>query len=155
MALNWASDSEIHMDRMQASDLDLVMVVEKDAYAIPWTRQNFVDCLKSNYECWVVHFSQDQIGHGVLSFGAGEAHLLNLTITPPQQGSGYGRQGLDFFLERAKLVGADTVFLEVRESNNKAFELYSSVGFNEIGRRVGYYPGLKRREDALIMAIDL
>jgi len=43
----------------------------------------------------------------------------------------------------------------VRPSNAAAMSLYESVGFNEIGRRPGYYPASNGREDALVMAMEL
>lgn len=68
------------------------------------------------------------------------------------QGQGLGRHILSYMLDRAKCLGADVVFLEVRESNRRAYNLYCSAGFNEVGRRVRYYPAHEGREDALIMA---
>jgi ribosomal-protein-alanine N-acetyltransferase len=50
---------------------------------------------------------------------------------------------------------AERVFLEVRPSNPRAIALYHDLGFNEIGRRPGYYPAANGREDALVMAIEL
>jgi ribosomal-protein-alanine N-acetyltransferase len=47
------------------------------------------------------------------------------------------------------------VFLEVRPSNRHAIALYEHAGFNEIGRRRGYYPARKNREDAIVMALEL
>ena len=49
-------------------------------------------------------------------------------------------------------AGADSAWLEVRESNQVALNLYQEVGFNEIDRRVNYYPTSKGKEDAIIMS---
>jgi len=44
------------------------------------------------------------------------------------------------------------VWLEVRESNERARALYLREGFAEAGRRRDYYPAPQgRREDALLM----
>lgn len=50
---------------------------------------------------------------------------------------------------------ADTMFLEVRESNSVARALYERQGFTEIGQRRGYYPAQAGREDAIIYAKTL
>ena len=63
-----------------------------------------------------------------------------------------GRKVLHFLLDMAKERGADTLFLEVRDSNKSAIALYLDEGFNQIGVRNDYYPTDKGREDALIMA---
>jgi ribosomal-protein-alanine N-acetyltransferase len=33
--------------------------------------------------------------------------------------------------------------------------MYERAGFNEIGRRPGYYPARRGREDAIVMAMEL
>ena len=45
--------------------------------------------------------------------------------------------------------GIEAVYLEVRDSNQRARQLYRSRGFEEVGRRRGYY----RRpvEDAIVL----
>jgi len=42
--------------------------------------------------------------------------------------------------------------LEVRPSNIRAINCYSSAGFNEIGCRKDYYPAPNGKEDALLFA---
>jgi ribosomal-protein-alanine N-acetyltransferase len=62
---------------------------------------------------------------------------------------------LQHLLRVARRHRADSVFLEVRPSNHAALRLYHSAGFNEVGRRIGYYPAPKGREDAVILARTL
>ena len=138
---------------MQPADLDQVYANEVRAYAFPWTRGILEDCLKSYYECWVLEQDGQIIGHGVLSCMAREAHLLNVCIAPSQQGQGHGRAFVEHLLDRAKSQ-ADMLFLEVRPSNTPALALYQALGFNEVGRRPGYYPALRGREDALVLAMQ-
>jgi len=85
----------------------------------------------------------------------GEAHVLNVCIAPDRQGHGLGRALMTHLLERARALGAELVFLEVRPSNRPAIELYESMGFNAIGLRRNYYPAPFGHEDAQIMALDL
>ncbi|RRJ83282.1 ribosomal protein S18-alanine N-acetyltransferase [Aestuariirhabdus litorea] len=137
---------------MVEADLDAVMAVEVRAFSHPWTRGIFAGCLKPGYSCWVIEKGSRLIGHGVLSAAAGEAHLLNITVSPETQGLGIGRDFLQHFLDIALGVKAETLFLEVRPSNLAAIRLYESMGFNELGRRKNYYPAVGGREDCLIMA---
>ena len=140
---------------MRIDDLERVVINETRAYAYPWTRGIFADCLNAGHECWVVVIARDVIGHGVLSVAAGEAHLLNVCVRRDDQGRGYGRQLVRHMLDRALARGADVVFLEVRPSNHVAGALYESLGFNEIGRRKDYYPAENGHEDARVLAIQL
>lgn len=137
---------------MVEEDVEAVLKVEFAAFSHPWTRGIFLDCVKSGYECWMMYLGNQQVGHGVLSAAGDEAHLLNLTVKPESQSNGLGGKLLEHLLERARSRGAETVFLEVRESNHPAIRLYDRCGFNEIGRRRDYYPAVGGREDALVMA---
>ena len=84
----------------------------------------------------------------------GEAHILNISVAPNEQGQGIGRRMLEHLIELAT-GKAETIFLEVRPSNVGAIALYEKMGFNEIGVRKGYYPATHGREDAIMLALEL
>ena len=138
---------------MRADDIDDVMQVETSAYSHPWTEGIVRDCLRVGYSCWVCELGDRLVGHLVMSIAAGEAHLLNLCVTPDNQSRGVGRRMLRRAIRIAAERHADTMFLEVRERNLVARQLYESEGFCEISRRRGYYPeGQNGREDAFVYA---
>lgn len=81
-----------------------------------------------------------------------EAELLLIGVRPDRRRSGLGGVLLDRMLADAAAAGALQVFLEVRESNAAAIALYSSRGFEVVGRRPGYYRAADgARQDALTM----
>ena len=131
------------------------MVVERAAYPHPWSKGIMSDCLNSGYCCWLCQFDGEVIGHSVMSVAVGESHILNLAIHPDYQGRGLGRRLLGHMLDIARRHHATSAFLEVRASNHTAAGLYDSIGFNEIGRRDGYYPAENGREDAIIYGLEL
>ena len=145
----------IQVRGMRADDLATVSAMENASYDFPWSAGIFTDCVKAGHPCWVLCVDQDIAGYGILSMGAGEAHVLNLCIGPDFRGRGLGRHLLGRLLDIARWNGAERVFLEVRPSNPLAKTLYESVGFNEIGRRQRYYPAKNGREDAIVMALDM
>ena len=141
---------------MRESDLDAVIAIEIRAYAFPWTRGIFRDCLHAGHAMWVLESGGVLIGYGVLNGAAGEAHVLNLCIAPEAEGRGHGRRLLRTLLRAARGDNAMRVFLEVRPSNPRAIALYLDEGFYEIGRRPRYYPAPNHgREDAIVMALEL
>jgi len=140
---------------MTDADLDEVMDIEARAYAFPWSRDIFRDCVRIGYHCRVLLEDQRVNGYGIMSVAAEEGHILNLCIRPTRQGQGLARLLLDALMATARDNGARTLFLEVRPSNEPARRLYARAGFCELGVRRGYYPASQGREDALIMAIDL
>lgn len=146
---------QAQMRAMHGDDLIAVMQNELAAYEFAWTAGIFRDCIKSGYECWVLVADDQIIGHGVLSVGAGEAHLLNLCVAPAVQRCGHGKHLLRRLTDIARWQGVQRLFLEVRPSNHGAVAMYHHAGFNEIGTRPGYYPGRRGREDALVLALEL
>lgn len=140
---------------MSEDDLSNVLEIEQRAYAFPWSRGIFQDCLRVGYCCWVMEQDGTILAYGVLSIVAGEAHILNLCVDNACQGQGFGRCMLDYLLGIASKHQSDTIFLEVRPSNHVAKRLYMNAGFDEVGMRRNYYPAKLGREDAIIMARSL
>ena len=140
---------------MREADLDAVLEAENAIYPQPWTRGNFEDSLRAGYACWLLEWRQALVGYGVLMPGAGEAHLLNISVAHDWQRQGHGRALLDFFVTRSREMRADALFLEVRPSNAAARALYAATGFCELGRRPRYYPAVGGREDAILMGRNL
>ena len=140
---------------MRYSDVDLVVSNETIAYKYPWTKQNFIDCLQSGYQCWVLADKQKIIAHGVISIAICDSHLLTLCVHPQFQRLGFGRRMLILLLDRAAKLSSSECFLEVRISNETAISLYKSIGFDAVGSRKGYYPAAQGREDAIIMSRTL
>ena len=142
-----------YLRKMTIDDLSEVMKVELAAYPHPWSQKNFEDCIRNSiYSCWVFELDQQLAGHVVISTAAGEAHILNICVTPEQQGKGWGRKLLKEAEWIAKQHQAEECFLEVRQSNIIGLNLYESVGYNQIGLRKNYYPTDNGREDAVVMA---
>ena len=140
---------------MDAADLDQVMQIEPTLYSHPWTRGNFDDSLRVGYACWVAQCGTVLAGYGVLMMGAGEAHLLNLSVAAAWQGRGLGSALLEKFVGIARAGNAAQMFLEVRPSNAGARRLYTAFGFREMTIRRGYYPAGRGREDAILMGLSL
>ena len=140
---------------MEEGDLDRVTAIEEAVHAHPWTRGNFADSVSAGYHCWVIERDRQLIGYGVLMIAAGEAHLLNLSVSSGWQRRGIGTALARFFVKLARDYGAERIFLEVRPSNVAALALYGNSGFTEIGTRRDYYPARVGREDAVIMELQL
>lgn len=135
---------------MRLQDLEAVLVLERRAYAFPWSATNFSACLHAQYSAWVVQEASELVAYGIYSVAVGEATILNLCVSPTHQRRGLGQQLLLFLLAAAKTEQAQEVFLEVRQSNQAARALYESLGFNQYAERKNYYPGVGGRENALL-----
>ncbi|MCG7922675.1 MAG: ribosomal protein S18-alanine N-acetyltransferase [Candidatus Thiodiazotropha lotti] len=140
---------------MREEDLAQVFALEIEVYPFPWTEGIFHDCLRVGYSCWVLTMDDQVIGYGVMSVVIDEAHILNICISPEWQRRGLGEKLLRRLIKVAEQHGAETVFLEVRVSNQVALRLYEKTGFVEVGMRKAYYPNHNDdREDALLLSLE-
>jgi ribosomal-protein-alanine N-acetyltransferase len=144
-----------HIREMTVDDLGRVIDIEIAAYEHPWTLGIFRDCLRVGYSCWVCQQNEETIAYGIVMLSGSEAHVLNLCVHPDYQSRGIGRLMLNHLTQTAREAGADTILLEVRQSNIVAIQLYLSADFHELGVRAGYYPDHNGREDAIILAKSL
>jgi ribosomal-protein-alanine N-acetyltransferase len=142
---------EVVIRPMRGLDVADVVTIERCSYQFPWSEGIFRDCLRVGYVCRVVTVSREVTAYGVMSFGAGEAHILNLCVGEAWRGRGIGKRLLSALIERAAAAGMGEAFLEVRPSNTAAIRLYQSLGFEQGGMRRGYYQAPSGREDAPVL----
>jgi len=143
------------IEQMTEDDLGDVLEIERQIYDFPWTVGNFADSLRSGYYCVVLRMGNRLIGYAVMMLGAGEAHLLNLSIAASEQRRGHGSRLLQSMVGACRNCGARQLFLEVRPTNTAGRLMYAKHGFSQIAVRRGYYPSRTGREDALLLALDL
>jgi ribosomal-protein-alanine N-acetyltransferase len=146
---------EVHIRPMMELDLPDVAAIEKRSYEFPWSENIFRDCLRVGYSCRALDMAGQIIGYGVMSLGAGEAHILNVCVRDEFRNLGFGKRLLEHLLERAAAAGVAEAFLEVRPSNLAAIRLYQKLGFEQIGIRRGYYQAPDGREDAIVLKLEL
>jgi ribosomal-protein-alanine N-acetyltransferase len=136
---------------MNELDVPVVGTIERAGYQFPWSDGIFRDCLRVGYVCRVVEVGGEMAGYGIMSVGAGEAHVLNICVRDEYRCRGLARKMLLYLLERARIAGMYEAFLEVRPSNIAAARLYHSLGFEQVGIRRGYYQATVGREDAQVL----
>ena len=79
--------------------------------------------------------------------------LENIVVAPAFRRKGLATRLLHALLTRACETKSESVFLEVRQSNQAARALYGRQGFEESGRRTGYYANPE--EDAVLYRLTL
>ena len=80
---------------------------------------------------------------------APEAEIYRVAVRGDKRRRGIGYRLLDYAIKTERGQGLETVFLEVRESNVPARNLYKAHGFKEIRERKNYYHN--PTENAVIM----
>jgi len=136
---------------LEPHHLNDVWRIEQAAHAFPWAESLIRKAPNKIAANFVLQVDDQIVGYCFGQNVAGEATLLNIAIDPAFQGKGYGKLLLEGFIDQLAALNAEEIWLEVRAGNTRASQLYEAIGFNEINRRVGYYPSETGREDALIM----
>ncbi len=140
---------------MHEFDVPVVVAIERSGYQFPWSEGIFRDCLRVGYICRVIDVDATMGGYGIMSVGAGEAHILNVCIRSEFRRLGLARRLMTHLIDRARGCGMREAFLEVRPSNTIAGHLYASLGFEQVGTRRGYYQAQNGREDASVLRLLL
>ena len=142
---------------LTTAQLDAVMAIETAAYDFPWTRGNFIDSLAAGYPAKVLWDERRRLlGYCVAMAGAGEMHLLNITVAPAAQSRGHARHMLADLIALCRQQQAGSLWLEVRLGNARARAIYARMGFAEVGLRRAYYPAPGGgREDAAVLSLTL
>lgn len=135
---------------MRAEDVSVVAKIERLVQSHPWSLKQFEDAVDS-YQSTVIEQNGQVVGFCILQPVLDEANLLLMAIDPSQQGKGLGYQMLEASMDMLK-NNPIQIFLEVRESNLAAINLYQKSGFHQIDLRKNYYPNPNgTKEHAIIM----
>ena len=134
---------------MRFRDLLAVLPIERACFRNPWGLSAFVAELVNPRSRPLVVRDPAVIAYAILWLQPPEAHLGNLAVHPSARRRGLGRLLVDEVLAVATAAGAAQLFLEVRPSNVAARHLYQGSGFEQVGRRAGYYSD--DGEDALVL----
>ncbi len=118
-------------------------------HATPWSAADFDGALAHPS---VRLISEPPNGFLLSRVIADEAEILALAVAPDAQRQGIAARLLAVFLAEAINSGATTAFLEVADDNAPALALYSGAGFQQAGRRKGYYPRQNGSADALVLS---
>jgi ribosomal-protein-alanine N-acetyltransferase len=146
-----ALTARVVVDPMRLDDVAAVHEIERLSFRTPWPAYAFEQELKGNR---LARYVVARAGDTVVGFAGvwamvDDAHITTFGVHPDWRRQAIGRQLLLNLAELSIAIGAKRMTLEVRASNTAAQALYRSFGFDEVGRRPGYYTD--DGEDALIM----
>lgn len=143
-------------------DIDFVLKAEGDSenskYVYQWTREQHISSMMDNDIMHIIIEDSEKnspVGYMIIS-GIDNTNrnieLKRVVIT--EKGKGFGRETLKLVKELSfENLGAHRLWLDVKEHNTKAVELYKTEGFVKEGimRKCVYYNG--RYESMVLMSI--
>ena len=148
------AEAELVVRRLSYGDLPAIMEIEREAFTTPWREVTFEGLLaRPDADLLGATRLGRLVGYSVCWTVGDQAELGNVAVKATERGRGTGQLLIAEALCRIRERGAVEVFLEVRESNERARALYQRCGFEVVGRRRAYYT--RPVEDALVMKLEL
>src|SRR5512142_427953 len=141
--------------KMALEDIPAVVELDQKSFSLPWPERSFRFEVTENpaSHCWVAEEDGKVVGMIVVWLIVDEAHVATIATHPDFRRQGIAKRLLSHALLRLIDEGARSSFLEVRESNLAAQEMYRKFGYEETGRRRRYYSD--NDEDAILMDLSL
>lgn len=134
---------------LTSEEIPVILEIEQLCFMDPWSERMIENSLKSGLDTWLLLTEEGAAGYCVLRIVADECELLRIAVRPEYRGRGLSKKLMDQLVFYSRQKDVKSIFLEVRESNERARNLYRSYGFTEEGIRKHYY--LNPCEDAVIM----
>ncbi|NLA81456.1 MAG: GNAT family N-acetyltransferase [Clostridiaceae bacterium] len=128
------------------SDLERILVIDRYRGPGAWTADAYRGFLQ---DLW----GTLALGFVLARLLVDELEILQIVVEEGWRDRGLGRMLMTAMAEKGREAGKGSWILEVRENNLPALRLYQAFGFEEIGRRAGYYPD--SGESAILMRADL
>ena len=140
--------------RMTLQDCGQVAAIEAASFSMPWSLQAFIDTVeKENYRYFVAEEAGEILGYCGFTFVLDEAEIPNVCVRADVRGQHVGRKLMEALIADAAGMHMAILYLEVRESNEPARNLYRGLGFKEDGIRKNFYE--QPKEDAVLMSLSM
>jgi ribosomal-protein-alanine N-acetyltransferase len=139
---------------MTEADVPIVAELDKISFSLPWPERSFRFEVTDNpaSRCWVAEVDGRVVGMIVAWLFVDEVHIATIATNPDFRRQGIAQELLTHTLRYTSDEGAVSSFLEVRESNIAAQEMYRKFGYESTGRRKRYYKD--NNEDAILMTLS-
>lgn len=122
-------------------DVDAVLrILQESPEAAGWSREGFLETAAEQASLALVLESEGTLaGFLIGRLVRDQAEILNLAVARKHRHDGIATALLAAALAQFRSRGAESVYLEVRESNAGGIAFYAKHGFTTVGRRKDYY----------------
>lgn len=143
----------VYVRKMTLEDVPVVVQLDQMSFSLPWPERSFRFELTDNpaSRCRVAEVDGRVVGMIVAWLLVDEVHIATIATHPEYRRQGIASRLLSNILLHGIDEGAQSSFLEVRESNLAAQEMYKKFGYEVAGRRRHYYRD--NNEDAILMIL--
>ena len=134
------------IEKLSKKHLDDVWEIEKICFSSPWSREDLEKQINIETSHFLVAVEDGRaVGYMGLQIFSGQGYVTNVAVLPQ-----YRQRGIAAMLINEQMKNQmDFITLEVRQSNTPAINLYTKMGFENVGVRPNFYSN--PTENAIIM----
>ena len=131
----------IKINKASLSDLDALLILEKECFISPWQETNLKYEISENPvgKFYVLKDEEKIIGFCDYWITFDNATICQICVSKKYRQKGYASLMLQRIIDECKSNRLDNINLEVRENNVNARNLYKKFGFAEILLKKQYY----------------
>ncbi len=149
------SRQDFVLEALVQEDCTVLEDMHAGAFRHAWSEEDFAGMLSQGnifgFIARPVGKPKQAAGFVLARLVAGEAEILTIAVSSAFQRRGIGRQLMEGVLRYLHHERAESLFLEVDESNVAAQALYRRLGFTQVGHRPAYYETEQGRSGALVL----
>lgn len=132
---------------LNIEDVERISEIEKESFLANWEKRLYEEIVKTKtYFGYGIYVNKILEGYIFILDTFDAEEIVKIAISKKMRRKGLASKLLLFMIENQK---REQFFLEVRESNINAINLYLKMGFEKISIRKNYYKDTK--ENAIIM----
>lgn len=140
--------------KMEERHIDGIAQLEQICFSDPWSANSIRYELTNPLSYWLVAECDGKVvGYIGSQTVIDSTDMMNIAVAPDYRRMGIAQQMIALLIDELKNREVTSLMLEVRVSNDSAIALYQKLGFEQVGRRPGYYHNPK--EDAYVLRKEL
>ena len=140
----------IKLENMSEGHIEHIVKIENECFSEPWTYNGLLSELNNENSYFIVAtINNTVVGYAGMHCILGDCYITNVAVLLPYRKMHIGTTLVKSLIEYANSKNFNFISLEVRISNEVAYDLYKTLGFVEVGIRKNFYK--KPVEDAIIM----
>ncbi len=145
---------DLHITAMTEREIEGISKLEKECFGEPWSAVSLKEELQNpNARFFVATQNSEVLGYIGCILVCGEGSITNVAVKTRARRIGIASHLIETLINALKSEGAESIFLEVRTSNEAAQKLYEKFGFVICGERKDFYRN--PLENAYIMKLSL
>ena len=135
--------------RLGSEHIPYVAEIERLCFSLPWSEKSLEMLTENGGVGFVAILNGQVVAYGGMMTVLDEGQVTNIATHPDFRRCGAARKVTEALSEYGRKNGIDSIYLEVRKSNNAAIALYEGCGFFAVGERKRFYSD--PIEDAVVM----